>query len=244
MTLDGTNTWVVSTNAGNVVIDAGPDLPDHLSAVAELGPVAGVVLTHRHLDHSAGALAFHRLTGAPVRALDPQMCIEADVLPGDREVLEIGGRRFMVIHAPGHTSDSVCFAVRFAHQHVLFSGDTVLGRGSTIVAYPDGALGDYLTSLTNLRELTSGDPSGDPDSDQWQLLPGHGPARPNALEVIDEYIAHRMARLDQVRAALDAGAVTARDVVAVVYADVERSLWPAAEATVNAQLAYLGHLKD
>lgn len=231
MTLDGTNTWVVATPEGNVVIDPGPDLPDHLAAVADLGPVVCAVLTHRHPDHSAGVMAFHSLTGAPVRALDSKLCIGGEELPEDGAFLEFSDVRLGVVHTPGHTSDSVSFTLRFAGNAVLFSGDTVLGAGTTIVAHPDGTLGAYLASLAKLGELTS--------DGNWLLLPGHGPVRAQAHDVINEYITHRRTRLDQVQAALDVGAQTAHDVVEIVYADVDRSLWPAAEATVRAQLEYL-----
>jgi glyoxylase-like metal-dependent hydrolase (beta-lactamase superfamily II) len=97
-----------------------------------------------------------------------------------------------------------------------------------VVAYPDGRLGPYLHSVARLREL------GD-----VLLLPGHGPVRPDLAAVAGEYLAHRAERLARVREALAAGAATAREVVEVVYADVDRSLWPAAELSVRAQLAYL-----
>lgn len=231
MTLDGTNTWVVTTGEGNVVIDPGPELPEHLNAVAALGSVACALLTHRHSDHSAGAHAFHQLTGAPVRARDAGLCVGGAPLPGDNAVMAFGDVEIRVHDTPGHTSDSVCFTVQAGEKRHLFSGDTVLGSGTTIVAHPDGVLADYLDSLARLHELTLGM--------RWVLLPGHGPIRDNAHQVIGEYIAHRRERLEQVRAAMSAGAGTAHEVVQVVYADVDRSLWPAAEATVRAQLAYL-----
>jgi glyoxylase-like metal-dependent hydrolase (beta-lactamase superfamily II) len=108
------------------------------------------------------------------------------------------------------------------------TGDTVLGRGTTVVAHPDGVLADYLGSLRRLREL--GDAA---------VLPGHGPELRSAGEAAERYLAHREQRLEQVRAAVQAGAVSARAVVELVYADVDPVLWDAAELSVRAQLAYL-----
>ncbi|HEY9411970.1 MAG TPA: MBL fold metallo-hydrolase [Jiangellaceae bacterium] len=230
MTLDGTNTYVVLGAAGNVVIDPGPMLEDHLRAVAALGPVTSAVLTHHHLDHSGGARRFHELTGASVLARDPSLCIDGEPLADD-DVIVAGDQRLRVLHTPGHTADSICLVTE-GPSRVLFTGDTVLGRGTTIVAHPDGSLGAYLASLDRLAALVEGV--------EVMMLPGHGPAGADAAQAIAAYQAHRRARLDQVRAALESGATSAMDVVRIVYADVDRSVWPAAEATVRAQLDYLG----
>ena len=129
-----------------------------------------------------------------------------------------------MLATPGHTSDSLSFVLPDA----VLTGDTVLGRGTTVVAHPDGVLGDYLVSLRRLREL--GDRA---------VLPGHGPELPAAGAAAQAYLDHREARLEQVRAALAAGAQDAQAVVEVVYADVDRALWPAALLSVRAQLLYL-----
>ena len=114
---------------------------------------------------------------------------------------------------------------------VVLSGDTILGRGTTVVAYPDGHLGDYLVSLKRLEGF-----GGIP------VLPGHGPALADCGAAARAYLDHREARLEQVRQAVADGATTARGVVERVYAEVDRALWPAAEASVRAQLAYLESL--
>src|SRR5699024_6665074 len=132
------------------------------------------------------------------------------------------------------TTDSVCLML--ASEPSLLTGDTVLGRGTTVVAHPDGVLGQYLDSLHRLRSLVGSYATA------VRLLPGHGPALPDAAVVLDAYLVHRRERLEQVRATLDSGAVTAQDVVRTVYADVDPVLWPAAEMSVAAQLDYLaGH---
>ncbi len=230
MTLDGTNTYVLSGATGNVVVDPGPLLDEHLRAVEAHTPVSAVLLTHGHLDHCGGARRFHQLTGAPTLAKDPLLCIDGEPLTVDGATLDIAGLDIQVLHTPGHTADSVSFVVRARDETVVLTGDTILGRGTTVVAHPDGRLGQYLGSLARLRELRGA-----------VLLPGHGPVRPDVAAVAAEYLAHRRERLDQVRAALAAGARTPREVVEVVYSDVDRTLWPAAEQSVRAQLDYLNN---
>ena len=225
MTLDGTNTWVLRVPGAEaaVVVDPGPLAEAHLAEVAALGPVDVVLLTHGHADHSEGARRFAELTRAPVRALDPAHRLGEEGL-GEGDVVRGGGLEVRVWATPGHTSDSLSFVLPDA----VLTGDTVLGRGTTVVAHPDGVLGDYLASLRRLCELGP-----------RAVLPGHGPELPDAGAAAERYLAHREARLEQVRAALDAGARTADEVVAVVYDDVDRSLWPAALLSVRAQLEHL-----
>ena len=232
MTLDGTNTWVLrEPGAGrSVVIDPGPLDESHLDRVLSLaGPVAVVLLTHGHLDHSAGAARFASLARCGVRALDPAQRLGSEGLV-DGDVVEVDGLRVDVVGTPGHSSDSLSFVV--PAESAVLTGDTVLGRGTTVVAHPDGELGAYLGSLRRLRDLAA-------SASVTRVWPGHGPVLDDALAVIEYYLAHRRERLDQVRDALASGAVTPRDVVRVVYADVDQQLWPAAELSVRAQLAYL-----
>lgn len=232
MTLDGTNTWILREPGASrcVVVDPGPNDEDHLQAVlAAAGDVALVLFTHRHGDHTDALDRFAELTGAPCRALDQQFCRDADPLV-DHETIEVDGLTVEVVATPGHTTDSVCLLL--AAEGTLLSGDTILGRGTTIIAHPDGVLGSYLDSLARIRELIAEDLV-------THILPGHGPVIDQPAEVVDFYLEHRAERLDQVRAAMDAGATTPREVVETVYADVDESLWPAAEHSVAAQLAYL-----
>ena len=225
MTLDGTNTWVLRDPSSEscVVVDPGPLDEPHLAEVASYGPVDVVLLTHGHLDHSEGARRLAELTGAAVRALDPAVRLGDEGL-AEGDVVAAAGLELRVLATPGHTSDSLSFSLGDA----VLTGDTILGRGTTVVAHPDGVLGDYLDSLRRLRML--GDVT---------VLPGHGPELASAGVAAEEYLAHREARLDQVRAAVAAGASTVERVVEVVYADVDRVLWPAAALSVRAQLAYL-----
>jgi glyoxylase-like metal-dependent hydrolase (beta-lactamase superfamily II) len=233
MTLEGTNTWVLRApgETGCVVVDPGPQNEDHLRRVAGQGPVSTVLLTHGHPDHAEGARWFAELVGAPVRALDPTLRLGEEGL-GDGDVLTTAGLEIRVIGTPGHTADSLSFLVTGPGDGVsVLTGDTVLGRGTTVVAHPDGRLADYLDSLHRLADLAPG----------TTVLPGHGPELPDAGTVARAYLAHREQRLEQVAAALDrlGPDASARQVVEVVYADVDRVLWRAAELSVLAQLEYL-----
>ncbi|MFI7081103.1 MBL fold metallo-hydrolase [Micromonospora sp. NPDC049903] len=231
MTLDGTNTWLLRAPGAEfgVVVDPGPADEAHLAAIAEWGPVGLVLITHGHPDHTEGSPRLRDLLGgAPVRAADPAHSIGGPALDDAGDV-DGHGLDIRLVPTPGHTADSVCFLVEHGGRQVVLTGDTILGRGTTVVAHPDGHLGDYLASL-ELLATYRGIPA----------LPGHGPALADCGAAADFYLAHRRARLDQVRAACDGGARTPAEVVAVVYADVDRSLWWAAEWSVRAQLEYLG----
>ncbi|WP_199429970.1 MBL fold metallo-hydrolase [Qaidamihabitans albus] len=228
MTLEGTNTWVLGAPGarGRIVVDPGYRDLDHLGRLTGVGEVELVLLTHRHPDHAEGAPWLAERTGAPVRAFDPGLCLGGAAL-GHDDVISAAGLDLRVLHTAGHTDDSV--SLWFDHggrTHVL-TGDTVLGRGTTVL----DDLGDYLGSLRTLRQLPAGSLG----------LPGHGPELTDLAETARQYSEHREQRLEQVRAALrrlgpDA---TPRQVVELVYADVDRSLWAPAEASVVAQLEYL-----
>ncbi|AWI30159.1 MBL fold metallo-hydrolase [Streptomyces sp. ICN441] len=236
MTLDGTNTWIVAEPDSElaVVVDPGPLDQDHLRNVVATAEQAGMrialtLLTHGHPDHAGGAARFAELTGTKVRALDPALRLGDEGLAAG-DVIRTGGLELRVVPTPGHTADSLCFHLP-ADQAVL-TGDTVLGRGTTVVAHPDGRLGDYLDSLRRLRSLTV-------DDGVHTVLPGHGPVLEDAQGAVEYYLAHRASRLAQVETAVENGHRSAADVVAHVYVDVDRSLWPAAELSVRAQLEYL-----
>ncbi len=216
MTLDGTNTWILRAPGTRecAVVDPGPLDDGHILAIEESGPIAGILVTHGHADHVEAVPRVAERTGAPV---GPE---HVDV-----------GLLIRPIATPGHTADSVSYLISHpdGSQPALLTGDTVLGRGTTVVAWPDGDLGDYLESLRRIADLGPAIPA----------LPGHGPPLSDSSVAATFYRQHRLARLDQVRAALDAGDTEVEEVVARVYADVDKSLWPAAEWSVRAQLAYL-----
>jgi glyoxylase-like metal-dependent hydrolase (beta-lactamase superfamily II) len=243
MTLDGTNTWVLREPGAStaVVVDPGPVEGGHLDVLDEAtGDVGLVLLTHHHFDHSEVAAELAERKGCVVRALDRAYCVGADPLTDDEEIV-VDGLTLRVVATPGHTADSVSFVL--PAERVLLSGDMVLGRGTTVVAHPDGQLGPYFDSIERMRALVA-------DGTVGTIWPAHGPVLDEAGAVLDFYLAHRRQRLDQVRAALEqlrdqphpegiASDEVPRRVVEIVYADVDEALWGAAEWSVRAQLAYL-----
>jgi glyoxylase-like metal-dependent hydrolase (beta-lactamase superfamily II) len=240
MTLDGTNTWVLKARdfGPSIVVDPGPLDDGHLSAICDsAGEISQILLTHHHVDHSEGARKLAEMSGCrSIRALDPEYRLGTEGL-NDGDVVEVDGLEVRVVGTPGHTADSLSFLL--PAERAVLTGDTVLGRGTTVVAHPDGELGAYLGSLDRLHALAEA-------HEVAAIWPGHGPVIADALGALDYYIARRGQRLDQVRAALiTLGGrsitedVLARQVVEIVYADVDPVLWGAAELSVRAQLAYL-----
>jgi glyoxylase-like metal-dependent hydrolase (beta-lactamase superfamily II) len=232
MTLDGTNTWILRgpDSSTSVVVDPGPNDEAHLANIlAVAGEVELVLFTHHHFDHTECIDRIVELTGAPTRAIGEEWCRDADPLV-DGELLNVAGLALEIVATPGHTTDSM--SILITDDGSLLTGDTVLGRGTTVIAWPDGVLGPYLDSLARIRELVL-------EGAAARFLPGHGPVVDDPLPFIDFYLEHREERLDQVRAALAGGATTPLEVVEVVYADVDKVLWGAAEMSVRAQVDYL-----
>ena len=233
MTLDGTNTWILCAPSSKevVVVDPGPADPLRLdaihAAVRGLGATEStIVLTHGHVDHSEAAPSLAQQTGAGVLAMDARHAVGDELLhPGDE--LQLAGLTIDVMHTPGHSSDSISMLIR--DEGSLLTGDTVLGRGTTVVAHPDGKLVDYLSSIEALRQVAG----------VQLVLPGHGPVIEDPKERLDYYLSHRLERLAQIREAIADGAKDAQAVVESVYDDVDPQLWPAATLSVLAQLDYL-----
>ena len=231
MTLDGTNTWILQAPGSDeyVVVDPGDNDEEHLQRVAGVGQVALVLITHRHFDHTGGVSRLHELTSAPVRSVSPEFLRGDGTTLVDGELIEVAGLRLRIVATPGHTADSVSIVIE--NEGSVLTGDTILGRGTTVLDDSDGDLGDYLASLRALIELGDG----------RTVLPGHGPELPDLHEISKQYLAHREERLDQVRTAIVAlgDSASVREIVEHVYSDVDPKLWPVAEKSVNVQLAYL-----
>ncbi len=224
-TLEGTNTYLIGDAGGrHVVVDPGPASSAHLQRIAQLaqGPIAAIVLTHAHIDHSEGAPDLSALVGAPV--------ISSREIAG----LDLGSVELRMHQTPGHSSDSVCITVISPTGTYLLSGDTILGRGTTLVAHPDGVLREYFDSLRLLRDHCN-------DQGITTLLPGHGPMSGSPVALIDFYEKHRRERLEQIRATIQQGNTTVEAITNAVYANVDPQVRGAAELTVAAQLYYLEH---
>ena len=228
MTLDGTNTWVLRAPRSDelVIVDPGPDDAAHIQRIAALGRIALVLISHKHGDHTDGIDMLVERTGAVVRAVGSGFLRGMGGPLTDGERIDAAGLRITVMATPGHTADSLSFLV----DDAVLTADTVLGRGTTVIDDEDGSLADYLESLRRLQGLG-----------RRRVLPGHGPELDDIAAVSAGYLAHREERLNQVRDALrvlgeDA---TAKQVVAHVYTDVDKKLWPAAEKSTQAQLDYL-----
>jgi glyoxylase-like metal-dependent hydrolase (beta-lactamase superfamily II) len=236
-TYTGTQTWIVG-NDEVAVIDPGPDDPEHVDAIVEAvgnRPLAAILCTHTHRDHSPAAAPLAERTGAPVIGCAPlaletvgpraDAAFDGDYSPDrvleDGDSLEIDGRRLVAVSTPGHTSNHLCFAWGDA----LFTGDHVMGWSTTVVVPPDGDMAAYMQSLGKLRQR-----------DDRIYYPAHGPAVTKPKQYVRSLIGHRMQRERQIL-----GLVTDRprpipDIVANAYPGLDPRLVTAAGGSVNAHL--------
>ncbi|WP_051215052.1 MBL fold metallo-hydrolase [Granulicoccus phenolivorans] len=235
MTLDGTNTWLIAGGqhiGGTILVDPGPTDPQHLAAIDERtgGRVAEIWVTHHHIDHIEAAYPLGEKYGAPVRTFEPERSTGDPLVDGVS--LDLAYATLQVHHTPGHSFDSICFVLDSESGTRLFTGDTVLGRGTTIIASPSGNLTDYLKSLEWLRATVT-------ERGIDRILPGHGEIIEDPSAALNALWAHRMQRLDQIREAWANGARTAAEVVEQVYTDLDPKLVWAAQHSARAQLDYL-----
>jgi len=217
----GTNTWLLDAGPVTVVIDPGPDDESHLDAIQRAlngAPVGVVLVTHSHPDHLPLASRLAALHGATVRRF-PEL--------GDGDVVRAGNLNVTALHTPGHSGDHLCFWL--AADGALFTGDLVLGRGSSMVTYPEGDVAAYLRSLDRVIALRP-----------HILFPGHWDPVTDAVRKLEEYRTHRLDREAQVRAELSRGRGTARELTERVYGkEVGEELLAAAEMTMRAHLKKL-----
>jgi glyoxylase-like metal-dependent hydrolase (beta-lactamase superfamily II) len=225
-----------------VVLDPGPADPSHLQALLSAidgRPVAAILITHTHRDHSPAATALRQATGAPVIGCAPLAlgglgdgaeAFDADYFPdrvlADGEWIEVDGRRLTALHTPGHTSNHLCFADE--GSGALFTGDHVMGWSTSVVIPPDGSMGDYLRSLDKLRLR----------SDRI-YYPAHGDPVTDPQRLVRGMITHRVQRERQIMRRLEAGDRTIEQIVASAYPGLDSRLAPAAGASVWAHLVDL-----
>ena len=239
----GTQTYLVGDEE-LVVIDPGPDLPDHVEAIlAGLNgrTLAAIACTHTHRDHSPASRALKKATGAPIIGCAP-LVLESigpradasfdkdyapDLVLEDGQAIEFdGGKRLLAVATPGHTSNHLCFA--FGDEGsggALFTGDHVMGWSTTVVVPPDGEMGAYMKSLDLLRRR------GD-----RIYYPAHGPAVTKPMQLVRGMIGHRLQRERQILRLVGERARDIPDIVANAYPGLDQRLVPAAGGSVLAHL--------
>lgn len=239
-TFTGTWTHIVGSGGALAVIDPGPDDAGHVAAILEAcrgAPIAAIVCTHTHRDHSPAARTLAKETGAPVVGCAPlamedlgpradaafdftyapdRVLTDGEWIAGDDWTLE-------AVATPGHTSNHLCFALPEAD--ILFSGDHVMGWSTSIVSPPDGDMAAYMASLDKLlaREETL-------------YLPAHGPAIDNPRKLVRGMLMHRRQRERQILRQLEQGEGSVPEMVKAMYRGVDPRLHPAAERSVLAHL--------
>jgi glyoxylase-like metal-dependent hydrolase (beta-lactamase superfamily II) len=233
MTLQGTNQYVVGKERVAVIdvaLSADSNLDGIIEQVEAMGgkAIEQILLTHIHVDHCGGALALKKRTGAKIgihHSREGYLGGE-DFQYGDGDRISFGGGELSVLHTPGHESGHCCFYE--SGDHVLFSGDHILGFGTAVIRPPDGNMTEYMRSLEKLLEFNIS-----------LILPGHGPLVGKPEEKIKEYIAHRLMREQQVLGALRSGRNTIGDMTDMIYVDVLAPLKNVAEFSVQAHLIKL-----
>jgi glyoxylase-like metal-dependent hydrolase (beta-lactamase superfamily II) len=246
-TFTGTGTYLIGRDgrgAGVAVIDPGPPDEDHLAALlqaVESQTVTHVLVTHTHRDHAPLAHPFAEATGAVVLAARPPLrqvhasmgldeedddAFVPDRVLHDGERVEGDGWTLETLATPGHASNHLAFAL--IEENALFCGDHVMGWSTTVVAPPDGDMVDYMASLNAVLERGFD-----------TLWPTHGAPITDPRPFLEAYRDHRQERERQVLARLAAGDRQIADMVPVLYAAVDRRLWPAASLSVHAHLLSL-----
>ena len=238
-TYTGTQTYVAGAGSEVVVIDPGPDIPDHVAAIVDVvgeRRIAAIACTHTHRDHSPAARLLKAATGAPIIGCAPlalesvgpraDASFDGDYTPdkvlADGEAIEFGdGERLVSVATPGHTSNHLCYAYRGA----LFTGDHVMGWSTTVVVPPDGDMGLFMASLDMLR-----------GRDDRIFYPAHGAPVTNPQQFLRGLIGHRMQREKQIVRLVGEGKAFIPDIVAAAYPGLDPRLIPAAGGSVWAHL--------
>jgi glyoxylase-like metal-dependent hydrolase (beta-lactamase superfamily II) len=227
MTGPGTNTYLVGIDEV-AVIDPGIEDAGHLEAIVGCGGdrIRWILCTHTHPDHSPGAAALKERTGAEVLAFDSRDGLEVDTSIEDGFRIEATEFRLRAVHTPGHASNHLCYLLE--EERLLFSGDHIMQGSTVVIAPPDGDMAAYLDSLARVRGLRL-----------RSIAPGHGYLIDNPTQVIDDYVAHRLEREQQVLDALAASDRTTAEIVTRLYVDLIEELVPRAKQSVFAHLRKL-----
>ena len=242
-TFKGTNSFIVGT--GQVaIIDPGPDDDAQLAALLEAvrgETVTHILVTHSHADHSPLARRLKQATGAvtlgygavaapPAAGLRLDASIDHAFVPdeclADGDVVSGPGWTLEALFTPGHMSNHMCFALK--EERALFAGDHVMAWATSVIAPPDGDMGQYFASLRRLL-----------DRDDQVYHPGHGPSKRDPLPLVRGYLAHRRMREEAIRARVEQGARSVDEIVAAIYADVDPKLHGAAALSTRAHLDHL-----
>ena len=238
-TFTGTQTYLVG-GAEVAVIDPGPDLPEHLDALRQaIGgrPVAAIMCTHTHRDHSPASRPLAKATGAPIIGCAPLVLDDAgpradaafdrdyapDRVLADGEAIAVDGRPLTAVATPGHTSNHLCFAD--VASGALFTGDHVMGWSTTVVFPPDGDMAAYMASLDTLQRR-----------DDRIYYPAHGPPVTNPRQHVRGFIGHRKQRERQILGLLEQGPKSIPEIVAAAYPGLDPRLVTAAGGSVFAHL--------
>ncbi len=234
----GTNTWLVGTARHPILLDTGQGLPIYMELLPRaLDELCGaehidrIVLTHAHIDHIGGVKQVRaRYGNLPVIKLpwpgpDAEAGCAIEAI-GDGATIEGEGFTLKAIHTPGHAPDHLCYYL--AEERALFTGDVILGAGTTVIPDDTGDLGQYMASLRRLLEL-----------DLERIYPAHGPVIRNPHQKIREYIAHRELRERQVLDVLSEGPQEVMSIVKRIYTDVPEYLHQAAGSSVRSHLKKL-----
>jgi glyoxylase-like metal-dependent hydrolase (beta-lactamase superfamily II) len=233
MTGPGTNTYLVGIDE-IAVIDPGPGDDAHLDAIAGCGGdrIRWILLTHTHEDHSPGAAGLKKRTGAEILAFGPGQGrgkVRLDGTLGDGAVIEATEFHLTALHTPGHASNHLCYLLN--EERTLFTGDHIMEGSTVVISPPDGDMAAYVASLERLKTIRPR---------LRAIAPGHCHVIDDPLAVVDQTIAHRLAREAQVLDVLrERGPVTITDLVEEIYADVAPDLHPVARRTVWAHLRKL-----
>ena len=236
----GTQSYLIGSDEV-AVVDPGPDLHEHIEALVDaIGPrpVAAILCTHTHRDHSPAAQPLADRMGAPIIGCAPlaletvgpraDASFDGDYVPdqvlGDGDEIQIDGHALAAVATPGHTSNHLCFAYRGA----LFSGDHVMGWSTTVVVPPDGDMAEYMRSLDKLRRR-----------DDRIYYPAHGPAVTNPQQYVRHLVGHRLQREQQILTLVRERARDLGDIVARAYPALDPRLTAAAGGSVLAHIVDL-----